>query len=85
MASCSENLETEQKYDFEKLLSELDLHENKPVSFNYNSIESVKIDGRNTSFFKINELSAQEQYFLRQDLKNVFAGFNDERGNPPTK
>lgn len=79
MASCSENLETEQKYDFEKLLSELDLHENKPVSFNYNSIESAKIDGRNTSFFKINELSAQEQYFLRQDLKNVFAGFNDER------
>ena len=79
MASNAESLEIEQKYDFQKLLSELDFHENKPISFSHNSTELVKIDGRNTNFFKINELSAQEQYFLRQDLKNVFAGFNNER------
>ena len=78
MASCNEKLETEQKYDFQRLLSELDLYENKPINFSYESTETVKIDGRNTIFFKINELSAQEQYFLRQDLKNVFAGFNNE-------
>ena len=72
MASYDENLETKQKYDFQRLLSELDLHENKPINFSYQSTEPVKIDGRNTIFFKINELSAQEQYFLRQDLKNVF-------------
>lgn len=72
------NPETEQIYNYEKLLSELNTNDSKPIGFKDNKNEYIEINGRNAKFFRINELSVQEQYFLRHDLESVFAGFNNE-------
>lgn len=57
-----------------------DKKEIEPVDF-LNFDESFEIDNNNSRFFRITELSAQEQFILRQDLENVISSMNDTHFN----
>ena len=43
--------------------------------------ENFEINNSNSRFFRITELSAQEQFILRQDLENVIASMNNAHFN----
>ena len=75
----------------EYLKSILDIHAFKEAVFvNQKEIrqidllssgENFEVDNTNSRFFRITELSTQEQFILRQDLENVIASMNNVHFN----
>ncbi len=66
---------------FQTLLSELSTSKDKTLNYSESikNSKSFTISSKNCKFFRISELSLQEQFLLRQDLETVFASFTDER------
>ena len=59
-------------FDFQSILDELNSVPKKTISIKQESHRDFRIGNNNLQLFKINELSVQEQFFLHQDLENVF-------------
>ena len=61
--------------EFQKILNELNKRDEKTVDIQDNE-KLFGISSDHCHLFRINEIAAQEQFFLRQDLENVFASLS---------
>lgn len=70
---------TEKIFDFQSILDELNAIPKKTISITEENHESFHVNNNNLQLFKINELSVQEQFFLHQDLENVFDSLSSSK------